>query len=79
MTSKEEDTLTKEMNKLKVESTQDSGTDQQEGEESGGSEKKETEKTSQEKDIKVESTTDSQPPSDDSAATAEDSKQGETK
>lgn len=79
MTSKEENTLAQEMNKLKVESTQDSGTDQQEGEESDGSEKKQTEKTSQEKDTKVESTTDSQPPSDDSAATAEDSKPGETK
>ena len=56
MSTKEEDTLAQEMTKLKVESTQDSATDQQERDESGGSEKKEKEKTSQEKN--AESNTD---------------------
>ena len=75
LATNEEDTLAQEMTKLKVESTQDSATDQQEKDESGGSEKKET--TSQEKN--AESNTDTQPSSEGSVATAEDSKPPETK
>lgn len=76
-TKEEEDTLAQEMTKLKVESTQDSATDQQERDESGGSEKKEKETTSQEKN--AESNTDTQPSPEGSAATVEDSKPPETK
>jgi len=71
--NKDDDELAQEMNKLKVESTQDSTRAQQEGDD-----KKEEQKL-QENKTKTESITDPQTSSKDSAATTEDTKPAETK
>ena len=74
MSEKDEDDLAQEMNKLKVESTKDSTSGQQESDE-----KKEEKTTLQENKTKTESTVDPQTSSKDSAAITEDNKPAETK
>jgi len=71
--NKDDDELAQEMNKLKVESTQDSTRAQQEGDDKKGEQKLQENKT------KTESITDPQTSSKDLAATTEDTKPAETK